>query len=492
MQSFPANVYSVASVREMDRIAIEEQGIPGYTLMQRAAAAALNDACHTFPDAKRWQVVCGGGNNGGDGYVLGTLAARDGVDVSVISMTDPGSLTGDAATAYSDFSKAGGSATSWTGSLDTRAELLVDAILGSGLERAVSGDFGAAVEAMNAHTAPVHALDIATGINGDNGAIMGCAVKADLTTTFVALKPGLFLGEGPNYCGRVTFAGLGIDASAAKGLEVLFRRVQPDRIRRHLPRRSRGAHKGNFGHVLVVGGGPGMPGAVRLCGEAALRTGAGRVSVATHPEHAAVVASGCPELMCRAIATDGDLADMLSRADVIAFGPGLGQSDWAERLYSVVSRQPQASVWDADALNLLARHPTPSATRILTPHPGEAATLLAVGTDKIQADRPAALARLKQKYGGVVVLKGAGTLTSASNGAPWLSTSGNPGMAAPGMGDVLTGVTAALLAQGIGPEEAAALGVELHALAGDRAAHGGERGMLASDLIAALRPLVTP
>lgn len=490
MQSFPANVYSVASVREMDRIAIEDQGIPGYTLMQRAATAALEEARRAFPDARRWQIMCGSGNNGGDGYVLGYLAAREGIDVSVIAMTNPDKLAGDAATAYQDFVEAGGSAEPWSGSLDTRAELLVDAILGSGLKRSVSGDFAAAVDAINNHIAPVHALDIATGINGDTGAVMGCAVRADVTTTFVALKPGLFLGDGPNYCGRVTFAGLGIGADASAGLEVVFRRVEPDAIRRLLPRRTRGAHKGNFGHVLVIGGGPGMPGAVRLCGEAALRTGAGRVSIATHPQHAAVIASGRPELMCRGISDDKDLAELLNRADVIAFGPGLGQSEWAEWIYAVVSTQRQVSVWDADALNLLAKRSKSSATRIITPHPGEAATLLARGTDKVQADRPAALADLKRKYGGVAVLKGAGTLTSAAEGATWLSTSGNPGMAAPGMGDVLTGVIAALLSQGIGLEDAAAIGAELHALAGDRAARGGERGMLASDVIAALRQLV--
>ena len=471
----------------MDRIAIEEQGIPGYTLMQRAAAAAYDVAQREFADANRWQIVCGAGNNGGDGYCLAQLAAREGLVVSVVTLVDPESLDGDAASAYGDFIAEGGAVAPWTGALDADADLLVDAILGSGLQRDLAGEFAEVVRAINAHPSPVQSLDIATGINADTGAVMGSAVKADITTTFVGLKAGLFLGEGPNFCGRISFAGLGIGARAEAGLTVIYRRIQLASLRTLLPPRARGAHKGDFGHVLVIGGGPGMAGAAQLCGEAALRVGAGRVSVATHPDHAAMIASGRPELMCRGIRQGDDLAPLLDAADVIAFGPGLGQTDWARGLYAAVAAKNHLAVWDADALNLLAERPAPMATRVITPHPGEAGTLLACTSAEIQAERPTALAGLRRKYGGVAVLKGAGTLVSASSGVPWLSTSGNPGMAAPGMGDVLTGVIAALLAQGVGLEDAAAIGVEMHASAGDVAAASGERGMLASDVILALR-----
>jgi len=475
METLPANIYSAASIREIDRMAIEDTGIPGYILMKRAGSAAARAARARFPDAKRWQVICGAGNNGGDGYVVARLAAQDGIVVSVLTLVDPATLTGDAATAYGDFAAEGGVVMLWTGELDAEADLLVDAILGSGLERDVGGEFRAAVEAMNAHSAPVHAMDIATGINGDTGRVMGCAVVASLTTTFVGLKAGLFLGEGPNHCGELTFADLEIDADCVSGIPVSYNRLDDSVLSAALPPRPRGAHKGDFGHVLVIGGGPGMPGAARLCGEATLRAGAGRVSVATHPDHAALITASRPELMSYGVSGEEALTALLDNVDVVAFGPGLGQSDWARELYEVVAKSGLPAVWDADALNLLA-----------------AATLLGSTTAEVQADRPSALEALAAKYGGVTVLKGAGTLISSDSDVPFICTAGNPGMAAPGMGDVLTGVVAAMLAQGMPLATAAAVGVEVHARAGDVAATAGERGMLASDLIAALRDVANP
>jgi len=492
MQTLPANIYSVASIREIDRTAIEDNGVPGYTLMKRAGSAAVRSARERFPNAMRWQVICGAGNNGGDGYVVARLAAQDGIVVSVLTLVDPAMLTGDVATAYGDFAAEGGVVMVWTGELDAEADLLVDAILGSGLERDVAGEFAAAVEAINAHSAPVHAMDIATGINGDTGRVMGSAVVADLTTTFVGLKAGLFLGDGPNHCGEITFDDLEIDAACRSDIPVSYNRLDDNVLATVLAPRSRGAHKGDFGHVLVIGGGPGMPGAARLCGEAALRAGAGRVSVATHPDHAALITATRPELMSHGISGETALTPLLENVDVVAFGPGLGQSDWAHELYEVVAKSKLPAVWDADALNLLAATPDSAQNRIITPHPGEAATLLGSNTVEIQADRPAALEALTTRYGGIAVLKGAGTLISANSDVPFICTAGNPGMAAPGMGDVLTGVVAAMLAQGLPLSTAAAIGVELHARAGDLAAQAGERGMLASDLIDALQAVANP
>ncbi len=474
----------------MDRTAIEEQGVPGYKLMQRAAKAAFSVAKEYYPRAGRWQVVCGGGNNAGDGYLLARLAAHDGIVVSVAAIIDPDKLSGDAATAYLDFAADGGIVVPWSDSLDESAELLVDAMLGSGLDRDLSGDFAHAVQLMNAHTAPIHALDIASGINADTGSVMGSAVKADLTTTFVALKPGLFLGSGPEHCGAVTFDSLGIDAELLSGISPLYRRLDSKSLRSFLPRRNRVAHKGDFGHVLVVGGGPGMPGAAQLCAEAALRSGAGRVSLATHPDHAALIPTVRPELMSHGVESGEQLLALLKTADVVAFGPGLGQSEWADELYAVLADYDGVAVWDADALNMLAKTPTKMPKRVITPHPGEAARLLQTDSSAIQADRPAALASLLDKYGGTIVLKGAGTLVSAQSGPPYVCTAGNPGMAAPGMGDVLTGIIAALLANGHELSIAASVGVEVHARAGDIAATSGERGMLASDLLGALRQVL--
>ena len=488
----PVEIYPVAAVRDIDSKAIEDESIPGYTLMMRAAEAAVKAAFAEFPDAKRWQVLCGGGNNGGDGYVVARLAAAQGIVVSTLTLVDPVSLQGDAATAYMDFSAAGGVVMLWSGELDQAAELLVDAMLGNGLERPVDGDFAAAVVAVNQHLAPVMALDIATGLHSDTGTVLGSAIEADLTVTFVGLKAGLFLGGGPSLTGKLVFAGLDIPDSCRDTSRVAMRRIATRDIQKLLPHRARDAHKGDFGHVVVIGGGAGMPGAARLCGEAALRAGAGRVSIATDPSHAASIVASCPELMSHGIANADDLDALIATADVIAFGPGLGRSAWAQGLYQRVAADERPCVWDADALNLLADAGGHVANRVITPHPGEAATLLDTSAGNIQADRLAALQGLQQRVGGSVVLKGAGSLVSSADGIPWICTAGNPGMAAPGMGDVLTGIIAALLAQGLGPEQAACVGVQAHALAGDSAARQGERGLMASDLIAELRAVLNP
>jgi NAD(P)H-hydrate epimerase len=492
MTTLPADIYSVATVREIDRTAIEELGISGYSLMTRAGAASVAAARERFPDARRWQVICGAGNNAGDGYVVARLAALDGIVVSAVALVDPTTLRGDAATAYGDFAADGGVVLPWAGELDAEAELLVDAMLGSGLMRDVEGDFAAGVLAIDEHPAPVLALDIPTGLNGDTGSVLGCAVLADLTVTFVGLKAGLFLDQGPECCGELVFAGLDIPAAASAASKIEFRRIDDKVIRQNLPRRRRTAHKGDFGHVLMVGGAAGMPGAIRLCGEAALRSGAGRVSIATAAGHAAIIVANRPELMCHGVNGADDLKRLIDSADVIAAGPGLGRSAWAAELMAVVAECGLPSVWDADALNWLAESPGKSKNRVITPHPGEAAALLRSTAAEVQADRRAALTGLEDIYGGVVVLKGAGSLVSSDSRPPWICTSGNPGMAAPGMGDVLAGIIAALLAQGLAVEQAAATGVEIHARAGDKAAAAGERGLLASDLMSELQGLINP
>jgi NAD(P)H-hydrate epimerase len=484
--------YSVAEVRATDRAAIEGVGIAGYTLMTRAARAALVFALDRYPRARRWLFLCGGGNNAGDGFVMARLAAERGIDVRVVTLLDPAGLGGDAAMAFADFCAAGLDCDRWSGTIDASAELVVDAMLGSGLMRDVEGAFREAVDAANAHRAPVLALDIPTGLHGDSGRVMGAAVRADSTITFVGLKAGLVLGEGRAHCGRLMLADLGIPEDCRAGLEGVLRRLPEDAIRRALPPRPQDAHKGTFGHVLVVGGGPGMPGAVRLAGEAALRAGAGLVSVATHPSHHTQVLAGRPELMVHAVRSPDDMAGLLERATVIAVGPGLGQGDWSRAMLDAAVAANRPLVIDADALNMLAGQGLGRPDSVLTPHPGEAARLLGETTRNIQSDRLSALRRLSEEYGATIVLKGAGSLVSSAEGLPWVCSEGNPGMASAGMGDALSGIIAALGAQGFDAEEAAVLGVLLHARAGDAAAASGERGMLASDLIGEIRGLVNP
>jgi len=488
----PTDIYAVESVRAIDNAAINGAGIAGYTLMTRAAKAALDAALTKYPQAARWQLICGSGNNGGDGYVLARLAAARGIDVSLLAMSAPESLKGDAATAWRDFVEAGGVVEAYAGTLDEAAELLVDAVLGSGLERDIAGQYAELVAAINCHGAAILALDIPSGLHADTGAVMGAAVRADLTVTFVGLKCGLFLGDGPAHVGELKFSDLGIPGDCYAAQNAALRRIDSGLIGSLLPRRSRNAHKGDFGHVLIVGGGPGMPGAVRLCGEAALRSGAGLVSIATHPSHHATIASGRPELMCLPVASAAELAPLIARATTIAIGPGLGSGDWSRTMFDAVMESTVPLVVDADALNLLCKSGLRRPDWVLTPHPGEAARLLDTTTGEVQAGRQRALTQIGEGYGGTTVLKGAGTLVAAATGANWLCTAGNPGMAAPGMGDVLTGIIAAMRAQGLSAEMAAVAGVYIHARAGDVAATAGERGLLASDLLQELRAWVNP
>ena len=490
--SLPTEIYSADNVRQIDHNAIHDAGISGYTLMTRAAEAALNVALEHFPDARRWQIVCGAGNNAGDGYVLARLASQADIEVSVLSLTSPEKLGGDAKTAFEDFAAIGGSIGDWDGLLDPDANLLVDSIVGSGLQRKIEGQFAEAVKAINGHPAPVFALDVPTGVATDDGRILGVAVQAAITMTFVGLKAGLFLRDGPICAGQLHFADLGIPPECRRDIAVEMRRISAAAVAAALPPRDRNAHKGDFGNLLIIGGGPGMPGAVLLAGEAALRSGAGLVTVATHPSHHAEIVVGRPELMCRGIEEADDLEELLAKAEVIAIGPGLGTDHWATSVFEKAINCKLPSVVDADALNLLASSPARADQRIITPHPGEAGRLLAVSTAEVQADRRLAVSALQEKYGGTVVLKGAGTLVSSETGPVWLCSAGNPGMAAPGMGDVLTGIIAGLLAQGLEPEVAATTGVAVHAAAGDAAAVEGQRGLMASDLLQKLRTWVNP
>ncbi|MEM7431368.1 MAG: NAD(P)H-hydrate dehydratase [Pseudomonadota bacterium] len=486
MSGTPNDIYSVASVREIDRIAIEERGTPGYELMTRAAMVAADVAVHRFGNSSRCHVVCGSGNNAGDGYLVAAWLKQTIESVKVTAVSDPSNLSGDAKTAYEYWLSIEGSVEPFVGSLEN-ADYFVDAILGSGIARPVSGDYARAIDAMNQSGQPILALDLPSGLNGDTGDVMGVAVQADATCTFVGRKAGSYLGQGPDACGDILLANLQVPDEVFATQKPVMRSADIDEMDALLPPRRRSAHKGDFGHVLVVGGGPGMAGAARLCGEAALRTGAGRVSVATHPDNALAMLEACPELMVTGVASTEELVKMLSGKDVIAFGPGLGTDTWAEAMFAGINGRALPMVWDADALNLLANSPTSMPNRIITPHPGEAGALLESSAGEVQSDRLHALKALNSRYGGVSVLKGAGTLITEAASPPWICLQGNPGMATAGMGDVLTGTIAALLAQGLDLESAARLGVCLHAQAADSAAEEGERGLIASDVIAELR-----
>jgi hydroxyethylthiazole kinase-like uncharacterized protein yjeF len=486
MSDLPVSLYSPSQVRELDRRAIEGHGIPGYTLMARAGEFAYGAI------RERWAgravtVVCGAGNNAGDGYVIARLALAAGAPARVIHLVDPAELKGDAARAAAEYADAGGRCEAFDGLIPGVDAVTVDALLGTGLDRPVSGRFAEAVAAINAVGGPVVAVDVPSGLNADTGALMGSAVRADVTATFVGMKCGLLTGRGPEFCGTVLYDSLGVPGDVFTDMEPKARRITIEDARTALAPRPRDAHKGISGHVLIVGGGIGMPGAARLAGEAALRAGAGLVSVATRMEHVAAVAAGRPELMCLGVSGAEHLGPLLERATVVAVGPGLGQTAWAGDLLKTVIGTGLPLVLDADALNLLARAPTDRGNWILTPHPGEAARLLGQDTASIQADRFSAVTELAARYAATAVLKGAGSLVCDTRGQVSLCDAGNPGMAVAGMGDVLTGVIAGLLAQTHDLPTAAKIGVLLHAHAGDDASRIGERGMIATDLLPWIR-----
>ncbi|CDH43372.1 NAD(P)H-hydrate dehydratase [Candidatus Contendibacter odensensis] len=492
MRTLPVELYRAAQVRELDRIAIEERGIPGHTLMNQAGAAAFQLLRQRWPKAWRIEVVCGGGNNGGDGYVVARLARQAGLDARIMTLADPESLHGDALSAAQEARAAEVPITAFNVADLTEADLLVDAILGTGLEREVSGAWREAIAAMNAHPTAVLALDIPSGLHADTGAVLGATIQAEVTLTFIGLKQGLFTGQGPACCGEIHFTSLGVPPDIYPALHPASWRYVGDDLPTLLPHRSRSAHKGHFGHVLVIGGDLGMAGAARMSAEAAARCGAGLVSVATRSVHAGLQAAVRPELMFHGIETPDQLAPLLNRATVIAIGPGLGRGDWGRTMLHVALASDKPLVLDADALNLLAAGPSYRDDWILTPHPGEAARLLKMTPAQVEADRFIAVEDLALRFGGVAVLKGAGSLIAGkADGLVALCTTGNPGMASGGMGDVLTGVIAALVAQGLPLFAAAKAGVYLHGRAGDRAAQaGGERGLLATDLLPFLRQLI--
>ncbi len=487
------NLYTAAQTRALDHCAIHEHHIPGITLMSRAAEAAFRYLLETWPAPECLQVLCGTGNNGGDGFLIADLAHKRGIAVTVVQLGDARKISGDALLARQQALANGVTIVPFGDAVLESAGVIVDAMLGTGLTGEVRGDYVTAISAINACGVPVLAVDIPSGLCSDTGRVLGVAVRADLTVTFIGLKRGLFTQQAPDYTGVVQLSDLGVPPEVYAAILADCSRLELEPLLERLPPRPATAHKGLYGTVLIVGGDYGMAGAVALAAEAALRCGAGLVQVATRPKHVAALVARTPEVMPLGVSSGGAMTPMLAGADVVVIGPGLGQSPWSIELLQLVLACGKPLVLDADALNLLAAGRIVDASagtqRVLTPHPGEAARLLCCTTAEVQADRFAAVSALQQRYGGVIVLKGNGSLVTGGDDI-LLSDYGNPGMASGGMGDVLSGVIGALLAQHLPSIEAAALGVCLHGAAADIAAGEGQRGLAASDLIPHLRALL--
>lgn len=522
-------LYTSEQVRRIDQQAIGT-GISAYELMQRAAAAVLNAVTQRWPQSEQLLIICGSGNNAGDGYELARQALSADWKVQVLFLKPPVELRGDALTAANAAIKAGVSCQPFADqSLSQHlpsGTVIVDAMLGIGFSGPLRAEYTHAIKSVNSTGLPVMAIDVPSGVNADTGYVDTVAVRAHATLSVVARKQGLYSGDAPAYTGELLFDDLAIPASVLAGQPAMSpasRGIDATLLRYGKLVRSCTAHKGDSGHVLVIGGDSGFGGAAMMAAEAAARSGAGTVSLITRSAHVGAMLARCPEIMVHGLDDwSGNAAErasaLIARATTIVLGPGLGQSRWSANLLdntlSRALRTHTPLVLDADALNMLAAQNTRwqelgsdrmRACWIITPHPGEAARLLGCSSQQVCADRFAAVRALQQKTGTVSLLKGAGTLLAFPEPSTPLDIclEGNPGMASGGMGDILAGICGAMLAlghslsardlaDGFDAAMAARLAVCAHGEAADQAAAGlGERGLLATDLLSRLPALLS-
>ncbi|NBA95188.1 NAD(P)H-hydrate dehydratase [Pseudomonas sp. R5(2019)] len=483
----PDALYTAAQVRDLDARLIAA-GTPGFELMQRAAHATWRAVRRQWPQERVLTVLAGRGNNAGDGYLVAELAERAGWQVEILAVADPASLVGDAAQACAQARACGVAIWPWANHRSLEG-IVVDALLGTGLSGDVRGPYVYAIEAINQSGLPVVSVDIPSGLCADTGRVLGCAVQADLTVSYIGLKLGLFTAQGPDCVGQLVFDDLQADPVIVAQMPPVATRLDIVNLPR-LHARKPTAHKGQFGRVLVIGGDSGMGGAALLSAESALRSGAGMVSLATRVEHLSAALVRIPEVMTSGVSSANQLMALTEAASVLVVGPGLGQTGWSRSLLSAAAGTPKPQVWDADALNLLAtgtvRLPAGS---VITPHPGEAARLLGISTAQVQADRAGSARALAHQFETICLLKGAGTLIAAPDGRLALCDRVHPAMATAGLGDVLAGLLGALLAQGLSAWDAACLGAWLHACAGEIQGERG-RGLAASDLVPTIRQLL--
>lgn len=485
LSQFPKALYTQTQVREAELSAVSQGVSSLYALVERAGAAAFECLAKHNSKVLPVLILAGSGNNGADALVCARLARASGMDVSVMMTSAAG--TPECQQALTHYLAEGGKLLPLVVEPILAAKIIVDGLLGTGVRDAVRDDMAKYIRAINDNSAWVLSLDLPSGVIADTGAVVGVAVMADITLCFGGVKQGVLTGKARHYSGELEFADLGLTPFFA---EASAQRVGRETLKDYFAARARDSHKGQSGKVTVIGGDIGMAGAVRLASEACLRAGAGLVTVISRPEHQLTVNVSRPELMFWGC----DLVDMevylrLGWAQVIVLGPGLGKHDWGYNLFKAVGLSDKPCVLDADALNLLSNEPRRQTNWVLTPHPGEAARLLGCTVVDIEQDRFAAVRAIQQKYGGVVLLKGAGTVIFDGQQMV-VAPVGNPGLASGGCGDVLSGIIGALMAQGMDNMQATVLGVVVHGCAADLAAIQGERGMLASDLMPFIRQLV--
>lgn len=490
-QKLPPDIYTAAQCKALDRSAILNLGIPGYKLMQRAAQAALSLIHQEWPKIRSLSIWVGSGNNGGDGVALARFAHELGWRVQLVIPDQSVRVRakGEAAQAWADL-PASIAPERYSEALTPSGELIIDALLGIGVTGEVKDPIKSMIERINKLDKKVLSLDLPSGLDCDKGCSLGATVRADVTLTFITNKLGWLINQGPEFSGKRFWAGLGLPASIDTSIHPVAQMTHQGQLSRLLPRRSKLAHKGRFGVVLVIGGNLGMGGAAILAAEAALRSGAGRVILATRSEHVTASLARIPEVMVRGVDSQSEIEPLIAAADVVVIGPGLGRDDWARCLLDVSLRFKKPRIFDADALNLISEMSLhPEGEFIFTPHAAEAARLIGSTVSHVVADPLAAVKLLVEHYQGCQVLKGAGTLCCSLDGIS-VCDRGNPGMATAGMGDTLSGIISGLVAQGLSVFDAASLGVWVHAVAADKVAEEGEIGMIASDLLPRLRSVL--
>jgi NAD(P)H-hydrate epimerase len=491
-------------MRAIERIAIEEMGIPATTLMERAGRATAEGAMSLSGHSGRFVVVCGAGNNGGDGFVAARHLHLAGRDVAVIALGTPDRASAEARAAWKQAEDGGipvGGLAALQGFPARPGDVVVDAIFGTGPLRPATGAFADAIDAiasLRERGAKVLSVDVPSGVSADTGRPVGPAVRADRTVTFGFAKIGLALQPGVELAGEVSVAPIGIPAAASDRIPPTAELLDEAAARALVPPRGREAHKGDAGRLLVVAGSTGKTGAAHLALTGALRGGAGLVTLAARAEVVGPALSGRPEAMSIVLQGTGAIArsDLpaleaaLVGASALLIGPGIPRGpETGPAIRALLDRVPLPTVIDADGVNALADHPGlvavigHHAPIVLTPHPGEMARLVGGTIDDVQEDRVGIARRKAQEWGAVVVLKGARTVVADPDGPAAIIPTGNPGMATGGTGDVLAGLLGALLAGGLRPREAARAAAWIHGRAGDLAAHRlGERGLVAGDL----------
>lgn len=493
-------------MRGLDRVAIERHRIPSLSLMERAGAGVAEVVRRLLPfGGGTVAIVAGGGNNGGDGLVAARHLLAAGVDVFVVLLAPASGLSPDARANWEQLapltshivSAAGVAEFAAVGPRLAQSALVVDAIFGTGLARDVSGVAAEAIAAINALGVPIIAVDLPSGLSADTGMPQGAAVRAQVTVTFGLPKRGLVLGEGSAYAGKIEVVDIGIPPEEVAKLAADLELVEPTMFAAHFAKRDPKGHKGDYGHVAVFSGSRGHLGAGYLACLAALRAGAGLATYALPEKAFAKFDARYPEIMCDAIPDGGTaafhpdgLAAALAAAEMksaLAIGPAIGTEKATREFVNAFAKETKAPlVIDADGLNVLDLEALAGrqAATILTPHPGEMGRLVGIATQQVEADRIGCAVRLARQSGATVVLKGRGTIVATPDGIAAINLTGNAGMATAGMGDALTGVIAAFLAQGMEAKVAACAAVYVHGLAGDlAAAEHGERSLITSDVI---------